>query len=38
MLTKLGKWINEHSENFNKELGNVKETQSEMKFQIKKTH
>lgn len=31
MLTEIEKRIHEHSENFNKELENVKKTQSEMK-------
>ena len=31
MLTELGKRIDEHSENFNKELENIKKNQSEVK-------
>ena len=31
MLTELGKSIDEHSENFNKELENVKNSQPELK-------
>ena len=31
MLTEIEKRIHEHSENFNKELENVKDTQAEMK-------
>ena len=31
MLTELGKRIDEHSENFNKELENIKNNQSEVK-------
>ena len=34
MLTELGKRIDEHSENFNKKLGNIKKSQSEMKNSI----
>ena len=34
MLTELKKRIDEHSENFNKELENIRKTQSEMKNSI----
>ena len=34
MLTELGKRTDEHSENFNKELENIKKKQSEMKNTI----
>lgn len=30
MFTEFGKIINEYSENFNKEIGNVKKSQSEL--------
>ena len=34
MLTELGKRTDEHNENFNKELENIKKKQSEMKNTI----
>ena len=41
MLTELGKRTDEHSQNFNKELENIKKNQSELKntiTEMKKTH
>ena len=34
MLIELVKRVNEHSENFNKELENIKKTQLEMKISV----
>lgn len=34
LLSELGKRIDEHRENFNKELGNIKRNQSELKNTI----